>query len=147
MNHSLAGKPLQCSCLENPRDGAAWLAAVYGVAQSQTRLQQLSSSSSTSRIWKFWGVRSSPSCPLLIYIGMCVDTVKLMNKKVEKSRQCKLVNFTHLVGWNQNRDRTRKDKSQDIHVSMWHSTSQPYPCINTRERQIPAIWSRQCGLL
>ena len=33
------GNPLQCSCLENPRDGGAWLAAVYGVAQSQTRLK------------------------------------------------------------------------------------------------------------
>ena len=37
--------PLQCSCLENPRDGGAWWAAVYGVAQSRTRLKQLSSSS------------------------------------------------------------------------------------------------------
>ena len=42
------GNPLQCSCLENPRDGGAWWAAVYGVAQSQTRLQRLSSSSSSS---------------------------------------------------------------------------------------------------
>ena len=40
------GKPLQYSCLENPRDGEAWWAAVYGVAQSQTRLKRLSSSSS-----------------------------------------------------------------------------------------------------
>ena len=39
------GNPLQCSCLENPRDGGAWLAAISGVAQSQTRLKQLSSSS------------------------------------------------------------------------------------------------------
>ena len=38
--------PLQCSCLENPRDGGAWWAAVYGVTQSQTQLKQLSSSSS-----------------------------------------------------------------------------------------------------
>ena len=37
--------PLQCSCLENPRDGGAWWAAVYGVAQSRTRLKWLSSSS------------------------------------------------------------------------------------------------------
>ena len=36
------GNPLQCSCLENPRDGGAWWAAVYGVAQSQTRLKRLS---------------------------------------------------------------------------------------------------------
>ena len=39
------GNPLQCSCLENPRDRGAWWAAVYGVAQSQTRLKRLSSSS------------------------------------------------------------------------------------------------------
>ena len=40
------GNPLQCSCLENPRDGGAWWAAVYGVAQSRTQLKWLSSSSS-----------------------------------------------------------------------------------------------------
>ena len=39
------GDPLQCSCLENPRDRGAWWAAVYGVTQSQTRLKRLSSSS------------------------------------------------------------------------------------------------------
>ena len=39
------GNPLQYSCLENPRDGRAWWTAVYGVAQSQTRLKRLSSSS------------------------------------------------------------------------------------------------------
>ena len=39
------GNPLQCSCLENPRDGGAWWAAVYGVAQSRTWLKRLSSSS------------------------------------------------------------------------------------------------------
>ena len=37
------GNPLQCSCLENPRDSGAWWAAVYGVAQSRTRLKRLSS--------------------------------------------------------------------------------------------------------
>ena len=43
------GNPLQCSCLENPRDRGAWWAAIYGVAQSRTRLKRLSSSSSSSR--------------------------------------------------------------------------------------------------
>ena len=38
------GNPLQCSCLENPRDGGAWWAAIHGVAQSRTRLKRLSSS-------------------------------------------------------------------------------------------------------
>ena len=43
------GNPLQCSCLENPRDGGAWWAAVYGVAQCRTWLKWLSSSSSRLR--------------------------------------------------------------------------------------------------
>ena len=53
------GNPLQYSCLENPRDWGAWWAAVYGVAQSRTRLKWLSSSSSSSKrargnLWKWW---------------------------------------------------------------------------------------------
>ena len=51
------GNPLQCSCLENPRDGWAWQAAFYGVTQSWTRLKWLSSSSMVSNmllIFSFW---------------------------------------------------------------------------------------------
>ena len=44
------GNPLQYSCLENPRGGGAWWAAVYGVAQSWTRLKRLSSSSSSASL-------------------------------------------------------------------------------------------------
>ena len=44
------GNPLQCSCLENPRDGGVWWAAVYGVAQSRTRLKWLSSSKGIEHI-------------------------------------------------------------------------------------------------
>ena len=47
--HWRNGNPLQCSCLENPRDRGAWWAAIYGVAHSQTRLKQLSSSSSSMK--------------------------------------------------------------------------------------------------
>ena len=43
------GNPLQCSCLENPRDGGAWWAAVYGVAESRTRPKWLSSSNRINR--------------------------------------------------------------------------------------------------
>ena len=43
------GNPLQCSCLENPMDGGALWAAVYGVAQSRIRLMRLSSSSNSSK--------------------------------------------------------------------------------------------------
>ena len=45
------GNPLQCSCLENLRDGGAWWPAIYGVAQSRTRLERLSSSSSSSSVF------------------------------------------------------------------------------------------------
>ena len=52
------GNPLQCSCLENPRDRGAWWAAVYGVAQSRTWLKRLSCSSSIQSFipfsWNLW---------------------------------------------------------------------------------------------
>ena len=54
------GNPLQCSCLENPRDGGAWWAAICGVAQSWTRLKQLSSSRSI--ISGFPVLHSFPVC-------------------------------------------------------------------------------------
>ena len=44
------GNPLQCSCLENPRDGGSWWAAVSGVAQRRIRLKRLSSSSITAYV-------------------------------------------------------------------------------------------------
>ena len=53
------GNPLQCSCLQNPRDGVAWWADVYGVAQSQMQLKRLSSSSSNFLLFQvlgFWGI-------------------------------------------------------------------------------------------
>ena len=46
------GNPLQCSCLENPRDRGAWLAAVYGVAQSRTQLKWLSRIVPSLRGWE-----------------------------------------------------------------------------------------------
>ena len=59
------GNPHQCSCLENPRDGGAWWAAVYGVAQSQTQLKRLSSSSSSSSRGTYF-----PNCPHLVVWGL-----------------------------------------------------------------------------
>ena len=68
------GNPLQYSCLENPRDRGAWWAAVHGVAQNQTRLKRLSSSSSSSSCDisplshpKKKGLRELP------YEGLCKD--------------------------------------------------------------------------
>ena len=42
------GNPRQCSCLENPRDGGTWWAAIYGVAQSRTRLKDLAAAAADS---------------------------------------------------------------------------------------------------
>ena len=73
------GNPLQCSCLENPRDGGAWWAAVCGVAQSRTRLKRLSSSSSSS---------SSRTVPCTEW----VPALRCVGKKV--NRFC-----AYLQGW------------------------------------------------
>ena len=58
------GNPLQCSCLENPRDGGACWATIYGVAQSRTRLKRLSSSSSSREESKFLSHMLSEGCIL-----------------------------------------------------------------------------------
>ena len=60
------GNPLQCSCLENPRDGGAWWAAVYGVAQSRTRLKRLSNSSSKDLLYS---TENSSQYSVMTYIG------------------------------------------------------------------------------
>ena len=57
------GNPLQCSCLENPRDRGALWDSVYGVAQSRTRLERLSSSSSSSSSSKYSHLYLFPSGP------------------------------------------------------------------------------------
>jgi len=63
--------PVQYSCLENPKDGGAWWAAVYGVAQSQTWLMWLSSSSS-SRVLLISVIVFSLNVYSLILLGLCL---------------------------------------------------------------------------
>ena len=60
------GNPLQCSCLENPRDGGAWWTAVCGVAQSRTRLTRLSSSSSSFLNGDFYSQRGRGPGPRFV---------------------------------------------------------------------------------
>ena len=75
------GNPLQCSCLENPRDGGAWCAAVYGVAQSRTQLKRLSSiSSSSSGLYETWG-KSHSALP---NGKRCVQVTPNWNKRERK---------------------------------------------------------------
>ena len=82
------GDPLQCSCLENPRDGGAWWAAVYGVAQSRTQLTRLSSSSSSSssniikvvRIKLRISIRCSPVHPQVVWLSLFCTNLYLLGR-------------------------------------------------------------------
>ena len=68
------GNPLQCSCLENPRDGGTWWAAVYGVSQNRTRLKRLSSSSSSMYIYIYIHTH------IYIYLNHCAVQQKLTQR-------------------------------------------------------------------
>ena len=70
------GNPLQCSCLENPRDCGAWWAAIYGVTQSQTRLKRLSSSSMLKGLFSALHYDSSNSD--LFSAGFCSLNVSIV---------------------------------------------------------------------
>ena len=74
------GNPLQFSCLENPRDGGAWWAAVYGVAQSRTRQKRLSSSSTYNYIiiinQKFVPIDDLDLIPLPLYPRSSLHVIK-----------------------------------------------------------------------
>ena len=90
--------PLQCSCLENLRDGGAWWAAVYGVSQSQTRLKWLRSSSS-----RHWGVSQEISC--LDLEGLKMSSYELTSEITQKEhkpgKQSIEWNWTHpMQCWN-----------------------------------------------
>ena len=68
------GNPLQCSCLENPRDRGAWWAAVYGVAQSRTRLKQLSSSSSMATVFSFFFFKETSILFSTVAVSIYIST-------------------------------------------------------------------------
>ena len=72
------GNPLQCSCLQNPRDWGAWWAAVSGVAQSRTRLKRLSSSSSKGKILNTW---ADTHLPLLCLFKCYVLSATFLSPK------------------------------------------------------------------
>ena len=80
------GIPLQCSCLENPRDGGAWWAAVYGVAQSRTQLKRLSGSSSEIQR-SIWELTS----------GQCSSLISLISISSSAYKPC--MYFWQLYAW------------------------------------------------
>ena len=114
------GNPLQCSCLENPRDGGAWWAAVYGVAQSRARLKRLSSSSRSKQVVKesaCVGFRDCPECfsflwtlslrrkfclaPVIISMSLLVKNMKNLYiiKWLYNIKHCLVMLFSHFLTW------------------------------------------------
>ena len=94
--HSYNDNPLQCSCLENPRDRGAWWAAVYGVTQSRTRLKWLTSSSSswhiecstfTASSFRIWNSSTGIlSPPLALFVVMLSKAHLTSHSKMSGSR-------------------------------------------------------------
>ena len=78
------GNPLQCSCLENPRDRGACRAALYGAAQSQTRLKRLSCSSSRLVIHSFFS-KEQASFNFMAAVTICSDFGAQENKSITVS--------------------------------------------------------------
>ena len=76
------GNPLQCSCLENPRDGGAWWAAICGVAQSQTWLKWLSSSSN---------LKANGLCDVMCIMSHRVVTKKWITEFLNSNMRCSLI--------------------------------------------------------
>ena len=74
------GNPLQCSCLENPRDRGAWWATVYGVTQSRTQLKRLSSSSSSSATWEAPVFTLNSSICDVLHLLICICQIILASQ-------------------------------------------------------------------
>ena len=74
------GNPLQCSCLENPRDGRAWWAAVYGVAQSWTELTQLSSSSNVNPYYILLEKETRLQFHFLVHVPSSLPSISNVSK-------------------------------------------------------------------
>ena len=80
------GTPLQYSCLENPMDGGAWRAAVHGVVKSQTRLKQISTSSSPIIYSNYHVLFSLSVKRITLGLGGCTCILCAIIKVKQKSR-------------------------------------------------------------
>ena len=130
------GNPLQCSCLENPRDGGAWWSAVSGVAQSRTQLKGLSSSSSSSKNYPLLSLfeSESESHSVLSY-SFCGPMDYTVNGILEV-RILEWVAFPFSRGSSQRRDWTQVSHIAGRLFTNWasreaqeYSSGQPIPSL------------------
>ena len=128
------GNPLQCSCLENPRDGGAWWAAVYGVTQSRTRRKWLSSSSSSTSSLLFL----SKFNPYLMLLSPSANQLSLNEMNVSSTqwymlhgKYC-LLNISAFLLW----------PSQPHLTSHCRETDKPLFCDNIRAKIKRKKWQK-----
>ena len=150
------GNPLQCSCLENPRDGAAWWAAIYGVAQSWTWLKWRSSSSSSLhcwwvcklmwppwRVWRFLKklkieLSHDQAIPVL---GIYPEKMKTLIQKDTGSTGFTATLFTITKTWKQPKDpSTDKWIKKMWCVCVYTKTMEYYPSIKNEIIPLAATW-------
>ena len=91
------GNPLQCSCLENPGDSGAWWAAIYGVAQSQTRLKRLSSSSSILHIYSEVGLLDHIVILIWIFRGTTILFYTVATLFYSPTKSTQRFQFLHFI--------------------------------------------------
>ena len=77
------GNPLQCSCLENPRDGGTWWAALYGIAQSQTRLIKQSAAASSKKETAAHR-HSSPISQNLNALSVVITCIQMASRQMKR---------------------------------------------------------------
>ena len=122
------GNPLQCSCLENPRDRGAWWAGVYGVAQSRTQLKQLNS---YRLLWAQEGFKQ----PICWWMRLCACPFGCLVRGIG----CLVSNRTYRLlygarSWHQNS--SLQDSSHQWIHSSTSATSVPSPQWTTPRRSL-----------
>ena len=137
------GNPFQCSCLENPRDGGAWWAAIYGVAQSQTRLKRLSSSSSICVRHCLRSTANVRVCVLSHSVVSDSDTVgcSLPSPSVYGTLQAKILQWVAIPfsrGSSQPRDWTQVSFTAGRFFIIW-TTRVAHRANDMMQNKIPAL--------
>jgi len=110
------GNPLQCSCLENPRDGEAWWAAVYGVAQSWARLKWLSISITSSMLFPWYLSTKETNERIFFFPWHEMKTFWWVNQSWEHKQALKIMIYQIMKEWDNISFRSKNKLQSNIHT-------------------------------
>ena len=121
-----SGNPLQCSCLENPRDQEAWCGAVYEVVQSQTQLKWLSSSNSKQsdkiQLWRSpFLIRKQAVVPCLVLTVASWAAYWFLRRQVRRSGITISWRIFHSLLWSTQSKALRNLMLTDLFLSFFYS--------------------------